>query len=228
MPGRSFTPVASAVPRNVTRSIRNSLPATPSPAYRRRRVDRFGTLTAALGRLVLARPRALLGLAALAVLAGGAGASRLRLDDERIRAFRGHEPIVQVDRAINAHLAGTNNIDVLIEGAAPQALHRPENLRRIEAPCGFEIDTLPPPLPIFSLIRKLGELDAAEMATVFNLGVGLTVTVAESDAERALAALRGTGVDAWRLGRAVADPERAVRILPERLVGRSKLFTREP
>jgi phosphoribosylformylglycinamidine cyclo-ligase len=102
------------------------------------------------------------------------------------------------------------------------------NIRRIEAPCGFEIDRLPPPLPIFSLIQKLGELDAAEMATVFNLGVGLTVTVAEADAERALAALRGTGVEAWRLGRAVADPERAVRILPERLIGRSKLFTREP
>jgi phosphoribosylformylglycinamidine cyclo-ligase len=102
------------------------------------------------------------------------------------------------------------------------------NIRRIEAPCGFEIERLPPPLPIFTLIQKLGELDAAEMATVFNLGVGFTVTVAEADAERALAALRSTGVDAWRLGRAVADPERAVRILPERLVGRSKLFSREP
>lgn len=102
------------------------------------------------------------------------------------------------------------------------------NIRRIEAPVGFEIDFLPPAPPIFDLIRKLGELDAAEMASVFNLGVGLTVVVPESDVERTLAALRGTGVDAWRLGRAVADPERAIRILPERLVGRSKLFVREP
>jgi phosphoribosylformylglycinamidine cyclo-ligase len=102
------------------------------------------------------------------------------------------------------------------------------NIRRIEAPCGFEIDFLPPPPPIFALIKKIGELDAAEMASVFNLGVGLTVVVDESEVERTLAALRGTGVEAWRLGRAVADPERAVRILPERLVGRSKLFVREP
>ena len=102
------------------------------------------------------------------------------------------------------------------------------NIRRIEAPVGFEIDFLPPPLPIFSMIRKLGELDAAEMASVFNLGIGLTVVVPEADVERTLAALRGTGVDAWRLGRAVADPERAIRILPERIVGRSKLFVREP
>ena len=82
--------------------------------------------------------------------------------------------------------------------------------------------------PIFAMIRKLGELDAAEMATVFNLGVGLTVVVPESDVERTLAALHGTGVEAWRLGHAVADPERAIRILPERIVGRSKIFVREP
>lgn len=102
------------------------------------------------------------------------------------------------------------------------------NIRRIEAPVGFEIDFLPPAPPIFALIRKLGELDSAEMASVFNLGVGLTVVVPESDVDRTLAALRGTGVEAWRLGHAVADPERSIRILPERLVGRSKLFVREP
>lgn len=102
------------------------------------------------------------------------------------------------------------------------------NIRRIEAPVGFEVDFLPPPPPIFALIKRLGEHDAAEMATVFNMGIGLTVVVAESEVERTLAALRGTGVEAWRIGRAVADPERAVRILPERLVGRSKLFFREP
>ena len=39
---------------------------------------------------------------------------------------------------------------------------------------------------------------------------------------------RSTGLEAWRMGRAVADPERKVRILPERLVGRSKHFAREP
>jgi phosphoribosylformylglycinamidine cyclo-ligase len=81
---------------------------------------------------------------------------------------------------------------------------------------------------VMRVIQRIGELDAAELYTVFNMGVGFTVTVAPGDAERALAALRGTGLEAWRLGRAVADPERKVRILPERLVGRSKLFVREP
>jgi phosphoribosylaminoimidazole (AIR) synthetase len=60
------------------------------------------------------------------------------------------------------------------------------------------------------------------------MGIGFTVVVDETEVERTLAALRGTGVEAWRIGRAVADPERVVRILPERLVGRSKLFVREP
>ena len=101
------------------------------------------------------------------------------------------------------------------------------NIRRVEAPVGFEIDFLPPAPAVMRLIAKLGELDAGELYTVFNMGVGFTVVVAEADLERTLAALRATGLEAWRLGRAVADPERKVRILPERLVGRSKHFVRE-
>jgi phosphoribosylformylglycinamidine cyclo-ligase len=101
------------------------------------------------------------------------------------------------------------------------------NLRRIEAPCGIELDALPPPPPVFALIERYGEVPRAEMRTVFNMGIGLAVTVAEPDAERALAALRTTGVDAWRIGRAVADPERRVRIPSERLVGVSKHFHEE-
>jgi phosphoribosylformylglycinamidine cyclo-ligase len=101
------------------------------------------------------------------------------------------------------------------------------NIQRIDARCGFDIEFLPPPRPIFRLIQKLGELDAAELYTVFNMGVGFTVTVSPADAERALAALRATGLACWQLGHAVADPERKVRILPERLVGRSKQLVRE-
>jgi phosphoribosylformylglycinamidine cyclo-ligase len=101
------------------------------------------------------------------------------------------------------------------------------NLRRIEAPCGIELDALPQPPAVFALIERYGEVARAEMRTVFNMGVGLAVTLAESDAERALSTLRATGVDAWRIGRAVADPERRVRIPPERLVGVSKHFHEE-
>ncbi len=101
------------------------------------------------------------------------------------------------------------------------------NLRRIEAPCGIELDALPPPPAVFTLVERFGEVPRAEMRTVFNMGVGLAVTVAEIDADRALATLRATGVEAWRIGRAVADPERRVRIPSEKLVGVSKHFHEE-
>jgi phosphoribosylformylglycinamidine cyclo-ligase len=101
------------------------------------------------------------------------------------------------------------------------------NLRRVEAPVGFEITDLPEPPPIFSLIQRLGEIELAEMRTVFNMGIGLTVVVREADVEKSLLALRETGVEAWRLGHAVADPERRIRIRPEGLVGHSRHFVPE-
>jgi phosphoribosylformylglycinamidine cyclo-ligase len=101
------------------------------------------------------------------------------------------------------------------------------NLRRVEAPVGFELDALPEPPAVFRLIERFGEVPRAEMRTVFNMGVGLAVTVAEEQAEKALAALRATGVPAWRIGRTVADPERRVRIPTERIVGVSKQFVPE-
>ena len=35
------------------------------------------------------------------------------------------------------------------------------NLRRVAAPCGFEIDILPPPPEIFAYIQARGRIDAA-------------------------------------------------------------------
>lgn len=98
------------------------------------------------------------------------------------------------------------------------------NLRRVEAPVGFEITDLPEAPPIFQLIRQLGDVPLAEMRTVFNMGIGLTVVVREDDVDRALSALHGSGVEAWRIGRAVDDPERRVRIPAEDLVGQSRRF----
>jgi phosphoribosylformylglycinamidine cyclo-ligase len=56
--------------------------------------------------------------------------------------------------------------------------------------------------PIFQLIQRVGRIDDAEMAHVFNLGLGMLVIVA---AERAGVALRALGPDAWRVGEMVAE-----------------------
>jgi phosphoribosylformylglycinamidine cyclo-ligase len=98
------------------------------------------------------------------------------------------------------------------------------NMRRVEAPVGFDITELPEPPAIFEVIARLGELDLAEMYTVFNMGVGLTVVVREIEADRCLEILQETGVEAWRLGTTVADPDRGVRLRPHGLVGHSKRF----
>jgi phosphoribosylformylglycinamidine cyclo-ligase len=98
------------------------------------------------------------------------------------------------------------------------------NLRRVEAPAGFELTRLPEPPPIFGLIEKYGEVRRAEMRTVFNMGVGLCVVVASEDADRAVAAIRETGLEAWHMGHTFEDPQRRVRIPGEGLVGLSKHF----
>jgi len=101
------------------------------------------------------------------------------------------------------------------------------NLRRVEAPVGFEITDLPAPPPIFDLIERLGEVERGEMRTVFNMGIGFAAVVSEAEADKAVEIIRATGVEAWRIGRTVADPERRVRIREEGLVGISKHFLPE-
>ncbi len=54
--------------------------------------------------------------------------------------------------------------------------------------------------PVFSYIQRAGGISERDMFNTFNMGVGMTVTVAEGDAERAIALLRQKGVEAYRLG----------------------------
>jgi phosphoribosylformylglycinamidine cyclo-ligase len=77
-----------------------------------------------------------------------------------------------------------------------------ENVPRVlPAGCGVEIDRCAWEVPpLFRLIEKLGRVPAAEMARVFNLGIGMVVLLPE-DAGAALAA---RCPDARRLGRVVA------------------------
>jgi phosphoribosylaminoimidazole (AIR) synthetase len=56
------------------------------------------------------------------------------------------------------------------------------------------------------------------------MGIGFCAVVAETDADKALDVIKSTGLEAWRIGHAVADPERRVWLRPEGLVGRSKHF----
>jgi phosphoribosylformylglycinamidine cyclo-ligase len=99
------------------------------------------------------------------------------------------------------------------------------NLARVKAQVGYVLDMLPAPQPVFSLLQRLGGVSDEEMFQVYNMGIGFCLVVAAAQADRALDALKGLGVEAYRLGRAVADPARKV-FLPNGLVGEGNAFHR--
>lgn len=59
------------------------------------------------------------------------------------------------------------------------------------------------PPRIFDEIQRLGQISDDEMAKVFNLGIGMIVTVPASDADRALEVLESIGQQAARIGEIV-------------------------
>ena len=78
-----------------------------------------------------------------------------------------------------------------------------ENIpRSIKAGCCARIakaDVKTPPL--FGLLQKLGGIPERDMFNTFNMGVGMILTVAAEDADKALAILHASGEpDAYRLG----------------------------
>ncbi len=62
-------------------------------------------------------------------------------------------------------------------------------------------------LPIFRLLQSLGELEEKHMFNTFNMGVGMTLTVPASQADRAIALLQAGGVDAYVIGEVVSGEE---------------------
>jgi phosphoribosylformylglycinamidine cyclo-ligase len=101
------------------------------------------------------------------------------------------------------------------------------NLARVEARVGFEIDRLIEPQPIFSLIQRLAEVEDSEMFEVFNMGIGFCYVVDENDVALTIAILERHGRKAQRIGYAVADPDRHVRVHERKLIGQHKTFRPE-
>jgi len=121
-------------------------------------------------------------------------------------------------------------LDVLRSGVAVKAMAHITsdgltNLLRVQSVVGYVLDTLPAPPPVFRLLQRLGKVSDAEMFQVYNMGVGFCLVVAAADADKALETLRRQGTTPLVLGRAVADPDRTVR-LPNGLVGQGNDFRR--
>ena len=65
---------------------------------------------------------------------------------------------------------------------------------------------------IFRLIAEKGGISERDMFNTFNMGVGMSLTVAVEDAEKALSILREQGEDAYVFGR-IAEGKEKIRIL---------------
>jgi phosphoribosylformylglycinamidine cyclo-ligase len=84
-----------------------------------------------------------------------------------------------------------------------------QNLLRLAAKVGYEIDD-PLPVPaIFELIEERGGVPPEEMHEVFNMGCGFCCVVAADDEEAALTILRAHYAAAKRIGQAVEGPREA-------------------
>ena len=101
------------------------------------------------------------------------------------------------------------------------------NLTRVAAAVGFEIDHLIEPQPIFGLIQRHAKVDDSEMYEVFNMGIGFCYVVDPAGADQVLSILKQHGRVAQRIGHAVADPDKIVRIPERNLAGQHKRFWRQ-
>jgi phosphoribosylformylglycinamidine cyclo-ligase len=83
-----------------------------------------------------------------------------------------------------------------------------DNLLRLEADVGYDIDDPLPVPPIFELIQELGDVSDEEMHEVFNMGCGFCVVPAAGDEDAALQHLRAHYPTSQRIGRATKGPAR--------------------
>ena len=63
-------------------------------------------------------------------------------------------------------------------------------------------------LPVFDLIAAEGDVEERDMFNTFNMGVGMSITVPEAQADAALACLHANGTDAYAIGRIVRTDEK--------------------
>jgi uncharacterized protein len=85
-----------------------------------------------LGAAVIAHPKSILAMACVVTGLALLGAAQVRVDHARIENFNASEPLYVADREINRTLAGTNQLDIVIESQEKDGVLAPDVLRRIE------------------------------------------------------------------------------------------------
>ncbi len=101
--------------------------------------------------------------------------------------------------------------DVEVRGLAHLTSGGLDNLLRLAAEVGYEIDDPLPVPPVFELIAERGNVSDTGMHEVFNMGCGFCAVVSPGDEQAALSILREHYPAAKRVGRAVAGPGEILR-----------------
>ena len=126
---------------------------------------------------------------------GGASIGETLLTPTRIYV----KPVLALMEAVNvkgvSHITGGGFYEN-IPRSIPEGLGARIEKKAVRAPA------------IFDLIQKTGNIPERDMFNTFNMGVGMTVTVAAADADRAVEVLRANGEEAYILGEVVRGGER--------------------
>jgi phosphoribosylformylglycinamidine cyclo-ligase len=128
----------------------------------------------------------------------------LSLDDERLGRPLG-EALLEPTEIYVPAILDLLRAPLEVRGLAHITGDGLDNLLRLQAEVGFEVDD-PLPVPaVFDLIRDLGDVSDDEMHQVFNMGCGFCCVVAAADEDAAVELLRAHYPGAKRIGRATSD-----------------------
>jgi len=114
-----------------------------SRAYKRdQKIDRFGKIMAFIGKVVITHPKTIIAIAIIIIGFGINGASKLVINEDRIKNFQADEPIVKADALINSKTDGTSYLDILVETQDIEDIFEPKNLQKMQALQTY-VETLP-------------------------------------------------------------------------------------
>ncbi len=65
-------------------------------------------------------------------------------------------------------------------------------------------------LPIFDLIARFGNVPERDMFNTYNMGVGMSIVVSASEADKAIEILKVNGIDAYTIGKIVKSEDKVV------------------
>jgi phosphoribosylformylglycinamidine cyclo-ligase len=127
------------------------------------------------------------------------------LDDERLGRPLG-EVLLEPTEIYVPAIMDLLRSEVDVRGLAHITSGGLDNLLRLEAEVGYEIDAPLPVPPVFELIAEHGRVADEEMHRVFNMGCGFCCVVAAGDEGAALELLRAHHANSRRIGTASARP----------------------